>query len=286
MARSSGTIWKAPRGPVFDWNPDSSYIKRPPFIELGGQALPDRIEQARALVVAGDSLTTDFVTPSGEILAESQAGQYLMDQGVAPRDFNAVTQRRGNHEFMARVTFANQRMKNRLAGGIEGGFTRLDPDGEVMTIYDAAQQLREQNCPAIVLAGKDYGMGSSRDWAAKGPKLLGVAAVLAESFERIHRANLIGMGIAPLVFSPGESVESLGLTGFETFRLTGLHDAVETGAPVRVSAIGRGIEPRDFTMRLDVTGTHEAKLLREGGIFAEILKTALSEKDHERDDTA
>jgi aconitate hydratase len=277
---------ESPRGPVFDWNPDSSYIKRPPFIELGGQALPDRLEQARALVVAGDSLTTDFVTPSGEILAESQAGQYLIDQGVAPRDFNAVTQRRGNHEFMARVTFANQRMKNRLAGGIQGGFTRLDPDGEVMTIYDAAQQLRAQDFPAIVLAGKDYGMGSSRDWAAKGPKLLGVAAVLAESFERIHRANLIGMGIVPLVFSPGESVESLGLTGFEGFHLSGLHDALETGAPVRVRATAQGSEPRDFTMALDVTGTHEGKLLREGGIFAEILKTALAVPDHERDDTA
>lgn len=275
----------SPRGPVFDWNPDSSYIKRPPFIELGGQRGPDRLEQARALVVAGDSLTTDFVTPSGEILPETQAGKYLIDQGVAPKDFNAVTQRRGNHEFMARVTFANQRMKNRLAGGIEGGFTRLDPQGEVMTIYDAAQELRAQDCPAIVLAGKDYGMGSSRDWAAKGPKLLGVAAVLAESFERIHRANLIGMGTIPLVFSQGDTVESLGLTGFETFCLSGLHAAIENGTPVTVSATAPEFETREFTMRLDVTGAHESKLLCEGGIFAAILKSALAEQDHDKKDT-
>lgn len=238
--------------------------------------MPDAIAGARALVVAGDSLTTDFVTPSGEILPDSQAGQYLIDAGVAPKDFNAVTQRRGNHEFMARVTFANQRMKNALAGGREGGFTRLAPDGEVLTIHDAAEALRAAGQPAIVLAGRDYGMGSSRDWAAKGPKLLGVAVVLAESFERIHRANLVGMGIVPLVFAPGESVAALGLTGFETFRFDNLTAALDQGAPVEVSAEAPGGEITRFRARLDTAGPHERELLRSGGIFAAIMKTAIA----------
>ena len=275
------TLWDEldnPRGPVFAWDPSSTYIKRPPFIELGSDGMPDALDDARALVVAGDSLTTDFVTPSGEILPDTQAGQYLIDAGVKPADFNAVTQRRGNHEFMARVTFANQRMKNRLAGGIEGGFTRRAPDGEVQTIFDAAQSMRAEGQLPVVLAGKDYGMGSSRDWAAKGPKLLGVAAVLAESFERIHRANLIGMGIVPLVFQPGDSVESLGLTGFERFRFTGLHAAVNDGAPVSVRAEGTDGTVTAFDVRLDVASKHETDLLREGGIFGEIMKAALGAK--------
>ncbi|WP_425049245.1 aconitate hydratase AcnA [Psychromarinibacter sp. S121] len=268
----------SPRGPVFAWDPASTYIKRPPFIELGSDGLPDVLGNARALVVAGDSLTTDFVTPSGEILPDTQAGQYLVDAGVAPADFNAVTQRRGNHEFMARVTFANQRMKNRLAGGIEGGFTRLSPEGEVVTIYDAAQAMRDAGQLPIVLAGKDYGMGSSRDWAAKGPKLLGVAAVLAESFERIHRANLIGMGIVPMVFADGQCIDSLGLTGFETFRFSGLLAAVDDGSAVAVRAEAADGSVTAFDARLDVASTHETDLLREGGIFAEILKAAVGAK--------
>ncbi len=266
----------SPTGPTFAWDPGSTYIKRPPFVERAAGAMPDAIAGARALVVAGDSLTTDFVTPSGEILPDSQAGQYLIDAGVAPKDFNAVTQRRGNHEFMARVTFANQRMKNALAGGREGGFTRLAPDGEVLTIHDAAEALRAAGQPAIVLAGRDYGMGSSRDWAAKGPKLLGVAVVLAESFERIHRANLVGMGIVPLVFAPGESVAALGLTGFETFRFDNLTAALDQGAPVEVSAEAPGGEITRFRARLDTAGPHERELLRSGGIFAAIMKTAIA----------
>ncbi|WP_226575590.1 aconitate hydratase AcnA [Acuticoccus sediminis] len=272
-------LWRSlesPAGPTFAWDAASTYIRRPPFIELSDGTLADVIEGARALVVAGDSLTTDFVTPSGEILPETQAGQYLIDQGVAPRDFNAVTQRRGNHEFMARVTFANQRMKNQLVPGVEGGVTRLAPGGEVLTIHDAAEALRREGRPAIVLAGKDYGMGSSRDWAAKGPKLLGVKVILAESFERIHRANLIGMGILPLVFMPGESVASLGLTGFETFRFAGLDAATRTGSPVDVEAVAADGGRTVIRARLDVAGHHERGLLREGGIFAAILQSALA----------
>lgn len=269
----------SPTGPVFAWDPGSTYIKRPPFVEQSAEAMPDTIRDARALVVAGDSLTTDFVTPSGEILSDSQAGRYLIDAGVAPKDFNAVTQRRGNHEFMARVTFANQRMKNALAGGREGGFTRLSPEGDVVTIYDAAETLRAQGRPAIVLAGRDYGMGSSRDWAAKGPKLLGVAVVLAESFERIHRANLIGMGIVPLVFAPGENVTALGLTGFETFRFDNLRAALKDDAPVAVTAEAPDGTTVTFQARLDAAGPHERRLLRDGGIFTAIMRTAASDRD-------
>ena len=275
----SAGLWDelaSPTGPTFPWDPDSTYIKRPPFVERAADAMPDTIRGARALLVAGDSLTTDFITPSGEILAESQAGRYLIDAGVAPKDFNAVTQRRGNHEFMARVTFANQRMKNALADGREGGFTRLAPEGEVVTIYDAAETLRAAGQPAIVLAGRDYGMGSSRDWAAKGPKLLGVAVVLAESFERIHRANLIGMGIVPLVFAPGENLATLGLSGFEIFAFDNLRAALDHGAPVDVTAEAPDGTQIRFRAKLDATGAHERRLLRDGGIFAAIMKTAIA----------
>lgn len=263
-------------GPTFDWDPDSTYIQRPPFFEISAEPVPDQLNGARALVVAGDSLTTDFVTPSGEILPETQAGRYLIEKGVAPEDFNAVTQRRGNHEFMARVTFANQRMKNLLAGAQEGGMTRLVSDGPVMTIFDASQALLKDRIPAIVLAGRDYGMGSSRDWAAKGPKLLGIRAILAESFERIHRSNLIGMGILPLIFTEGQGVQQLGLSGFEHFNFSGILDAQDTGAPIPVCASTPGGPKIDFEVRLDIASAHERELLRTGGIFASILSPLLA----------
>jgi aconitate hydratase len=283
------TLWddlESRRGATFAWDEASTYIKRPPFIEMSAEGLSDRLENARAIVVAGDALTTDFVTPSGEILAETQAGHYLIGKGVAPEEFNAVTQRRGNHEFMARVTFANQRMKNRLVAGLEGGFTRLAPDGDTLTIYDASEKLRQQGQSAIVLAGRDYGMGSSRDWAAKGPKLLGIRLILAESFERIHRSNLIGMGILPLIFREGESVEALGLTGFETFAFSGINAAMHSGAPIAVMATtGNGTDTR-FTVQLDATSHHERELLAKGGIFASILKSALDASASLRDRSA
>ncbi|AYE85338.1 aconitate hydratase AcnA [Sulfitobacter sp. D7] len=263
-----------PLGPVFEWSEHSTYIKRPPFVDLATADIPDRLENARALVVANDSLTTDFITPSGEILPESQAGKYLIDTGVEPKNFNAVTQRRGNHEFMARVTFANQRMKNALAGGVEGGFTKLSAEGENITIYDAAKTLRHEGVPAIILAGKDYGMGSSRDWAAKGPKLLGVVAVLAESFERIHRANLIGMGITPLVFPSGTTLQTLKLSGFETFCFDGLDAGIEESANVRVTAQAPDGTVTRFDALVDVTSLHERGLLRAGGVFSAIMRKA------------
>ncbi|WP_051241735.1 aconitate hydratase AcnA [Stappia stellulata] len=258
-------------GAVFPWDPASTYIKRPPFFDLTRGPLPDVIDGARVLVKAGHSLTTDHVTPSGEILADSQAGRYLIDSGVEPKDFNAVTQRRGNHEFMARITFANQRMKNDLAGGLEGGFTRLSPDGDPVTIFDAATQYRETETPAFVLAGKDYGMGSSRDWAAKGPKLLGIQLVLAESFERIHRANLIGMGILPLVFDAGATAGNLGLTGFERYTFSGIRDALAHGKALQVRAQAEDGTVTDFSARIDISGTQERIQLARGGIFETLL---------------
>lgn len=271
-------LWQAleaPTGPRFAWDESSTYICRPPFFDGGSDGVADVIARARVLVRAGDSLTTDHVTPSGEILAQSQAGAYLMSRGVAPEAFNAVTQRRGNHEFMARITFANQRMKNHLVPGIEGGFTRLSPQAEPVTIHDAAEALRAANRPAMVLAGIDYGMGSSRDWAAKGPMLLGIKVILARGFERIHRANLIGMGILPVIFQAGDSAETLGLTGFEAFDFAGIHAALAEGAPLSVTARrDDGTEIR-FDALLDVSSDHERHLLRSGGIFAPILRKAL-----------
>ena len=256
----------------FPWDPASTYIRRPPFFDQVANPLPDSIEGLRVLIHAGDSLTTDFITPSGEILPDSQAGQFLMDQGVAPKAFNAVTQRRGNHDFMARITFANQRMKNRLVPEREGGWTRRAEGAAIETVFDAAQAYLQADTPAMVLAGRDYGMGSSRDWAAKGPKLLGVRVVLAESFERIHRANLIGMGIAPIVFQTGDRTEQLGLSGFETFDVTGLHDALETGNPVSICAT-HGNKKIHFSARLDLASAHEVDPLRSGGLFAALMST-------------
>ncbi len=267
-------LWRrleAPTGRRFQWDPASTYVCPPPFFDLDSPALPDSLEDARTLLMVGDSLTTDHITPSGEISPDTLAGQYLVAQGVKPKDFNAVTQRRGNHEFMARITFANQRLKNLLAPGTEGGFTRLSPDAPPVAIYEAAMAFRRQGAPAIVLGGRDYGMGSSRDWAAKGPKLLGVRAALAESFERIHRSNLIGVGILPLVFAKDESAATLGLTGFERFRFGNLHAAVMAGEAVSVEAHDEAGEPRRFSARVDIASEAERDLLLSGGMFAALL---------------
>ncbi|WP_026381034.1 aconitate hydratase AcnA [Afifella pfennigii] len=263
------------RGPTFPWDPASTYIKRPPFFELDGGGPGDRIAGAKVLLMAADSLTTDHITPSGEILPDSLAGQYLIGEGVEPKDFNAVTQRRGNHEFMARVTFANQRMKNLLVPGVEGGFTRLEEDGEILTVFEAAERYRASGTPMLVLAGRDYGMGSSRDWAAKGPKLLGIAAVLAVSFERIHRANLIGMGILPLTFKDGETVSSLGLTGFESFSFEGIENALQTGGEIEAKAVSPTGETTRFAVSIDVASAHERDLLKDGGIFNRLLRSRM-----------
>ena len=214
-ATRRGAPCRYPEGELFHWEPASTYVRRPPYFD-GMPPEPQVVEDvvgARCLVSVGDSVTTDHISPAGAIKLDSPAGRYLVEHGVERKDFNSYGSRRGNHEVMVRGTFANVRLRNLLVPGSEGTWTVHVPSGEEMTIFDAAERYRAEGVPLIVLAGKEYGSGSSRDWAAKGPKLLGVRAVIAESFERIHRSNLLMMGILPLQFRPGESLESLGLTG-------------------------------------------------------------------------
>ena len=276
---SGGERWdrlEAPRGAHFPWAEDSTYLRRPPFFDeevLVRAAWPASVDHARVLGLYGDSFTTDHVTPSGEIPEDGEAGRYLASLGVARADFNATTQRRGNHDVMARVTFANARAANQLVPDRPGGWTLLLPEGEPATIYEASQAYRDREVTPIVLAGRDYGMGSSRDWAAKGPALLGVRAVIAQSFERIHRANLIALGIAPLLFAPGEGWRELGLDGRERFRLGELRRAVEEGTHVEVTAEGATRTTR-FDARPDLRDPRERALLAGGGIFPAMLATA------------
>ncbi|HYR45242.1 MAG TPA: aconitate hydratase AcnA, partial [Terriglobia bacterium] len=233
--------WKrieAPSGELYQWDDSSTYVKRPPFFEnmpRQAPALKD-IRGARVLAVLGDSVTTDHISPAGSIAVDSPAGKYLIGHGVAPKDFNSYGARRGNHEVMMRGTFANVRLRNQMAPGTEGGWTVHLPDKTQTTIYDAAMEYQKEGVPLLILAGKEYGSGSSRDWAAKGPRLLGVQAVLAESFERIHRSNLVGMGVLPLQFKEGESAASLELTGFEVFDIEGLAGGVKPGMLVSIRA--------------------------------------------------
>src|ERR1700726_4307011 len=227
-----------PEGDLYAWDSKSTYIKHPTFFENMPRtpAALSNLRNLRPLAVLGDSVTTDHISPAGSIPADSPAGKYLVSHGVLPKDFNSYGARRGNHEVMVRGTFANIRLRNLLAPGTEGGWTVHQPGGEQMTIYDAAMKYRDENAPLLVIAGKEYGSGSSRDWAAKGTILLGVRAVIAESFERIHRSNLVGMGVLPMQFLPGENRESLGLTGFEKYSITGIPQAVSTGTKARVWA--------------------------------------------------
>jgi aconitate hydratase len=213
----------APAGGRFEWDPASTYVRRPPFLEgISRDPKPlTEINGARVLALLGDSITTDHISPAGSIKVDSPAGKYLQAEGVKPADFNSYGARRGNHEVMMRGTFANVRLRNQLAPGTEGGWTSFLPGGDVMTIYDASVKYRDAGVPLVVLAGKEYGSGSSRDWAAKGPMLLGVKVVIAESYERIHRSNLVNMGVLPLEFPAGQAVASLGLTGREVFDFAG-----------------------------------------------------------------
>ncbi|MFN3648583.1 MAG: aconitate hydratase AcnA [Armatimonadota bacterium] len=275
-------VWRslpAPGGERFQWDPASTYIKRPPFLESLPRRAPDRVPDvsgARVIALLGDSVTTDHISPAGSIRRDSPAGRYLLEHGVETKDFNSYGARRGNHEVMVRGTFANVRIRNRLAPEMEGGFTTHFPTGEVLTIYEAAERYREAGTPLLVLAGREYGSGSSRDWAAKGPALQGIRAVLAESYERIHRSNLIGMGILPLQFRAGDSVETLGLTGRETFELAGLSDAThpEAAAPreVRVRARGEDGSTREFTVAARIDTPQEALYYRHGGILQYVLR--------------
>jgi aconitate hydratase len=260
-----------PEGELFDWEPDSTYVRRPPYFDdmpTSPQPLED-FDGARCLVMLGDSVTTDHISPAGSIRHDSPAGMYLIDRGVERKDFNSYGSRRGNHEVMVRGTFANVRLKNLLVPGSEGTWTVHLPGGEEMTIFEASQRYLAEGAPTIVIAGKEYGSGSSRDWAAKGPNLLGVRAVIAESYERIHRSNLLMMGIVPLQFGPGETPATLGLTGRESFAIEGLENG--EASEVRVRA-----DDKQFTARVRLDTPREREYLRHGGILPFVLRRLLS----------
>ena len=263
---------KIPAGKLYAWDEKSTYVKNPPYFAGMGHTPPpvEDIRGARALAVLGDSVTTDHISPAGSIARNSAAARYLEQQGVQPKDFNSYGARRGNHEVMVRGTFANIRLRNQLVPGVEGGVTVHLPSGEQASIYDTAMRYKTDGTPLIVLAGKEYGTGSSRDWAAKGVMLLGVRAVLAESFERIHRSNLIGMGVAPLQFMPGESAKSLGLTGKEVFEITGL---AAGGGEVTVKAgPADGGNTLTFKARVRIDTPKEREYYRHGGILQYVLR--------------
>ncbi|WJW74401.1 aconitate hydratase AcnA [Thiohalobacter sp. IOR34] len=262
----------SPEGQLFAWDDASTYIKNPPYFE-GMRREPDGvgdISGARVLALLGDSVTTDHISPAGAIKPDSPAGRYLLEHGVDPKDFNSLGSRRGNHEVMMRGTFANIRLRNLLAPGTEGGVTLHLPDGEPMSIYDAAMKYREEQVPLIVIAGKEYGSGSSRDWAAKGPRLLGVRAVIAESYERIHRTNLVCMGVLPLQFQDGDSAASLGLSGRETFHIEGLGDG--SAKEVRVRALAEDGPEKTFSARVRIDTPQEVEYYRHGGILQYVLR--------------
>ena len=269
---------KFPTGDVYEWEPDSTYIRKAPYFD-GMAKTPAPVEDilnARVLAVLGDSVTTDHISPAGSIKANGPAGKYLAAHGVAQSDFNSYGSRRGNHEVMVRGTFANVRLRNKLAPGTEGGVTRLLPEGDQMSIFDASVKYAERNVPLIILAGKEYGSGSSRDWAAKGPKLLGVRAVIAESFERIHRSNLVGMGILPLEFPAGENAASLGLTGEESFSFLGLTTLLKekfaSGHALEVVATSADGSKKSFKANVRIDTPQEIEYYEHGGILLYVLR--------------
>ena len=281
-----GRIWEGdehwqqlptPTGPVYDWDPDSTYVAEPPFFTDLDQAGPvGDIEGARILVKVGDSITTDHISPAGSIKVDSPAGAYLRERGVGPVDFNSYGARRGNHEVMMRGTFANIRLRNELAPGTEGSFTTyLGADDEVTSVFDAATRYREDGTPLGVLAGKEYGSGSSRDWAAKGPDLLGVRFVLAESYERIHRSNLVGMGVLPLQYPDGESATTLNLTGRETYRVTGLATGIRPGQEATVTVEREDGSQASFPTTVRIDAEAELEYFGAGGILRSVLRQML-----------
>jgi aconitate hydratase len=269
--------WQAmpvPTGERFTWDPKSEYIKKPPYFD-GMPKEPKPLQDitgARALAVLGDSVTTDHISPAGNISRTSPAAKYLLAHGVAIDDFNSYGARRGNHEVMVRGTFANVRLRNLLVPGVEGGVTRYLPTGEQMSIFDASEKYRATGTPLIVLAGKEYGSGSSRDWAAKGPMLLGVRAAIAETFERIHRSNLIGMGILPLEYAAGETRTSLGLTGEEIFAISGIAAGLRPRMSVVVTATAPDGKVSSFTAVVRIDTPDEADYYRHGGILQYVLR--------------
>jgi aconitate hydratase len=269
-----------PKGETYSWEKDSTYIRRAPFFdEMSLQAVPvEDIKSARVLAVLGDSVTTDHISPAGSIKKDSPAGKYLQERGVKPADFNSYGSRRGNHEVMVRGTFANVRLRNKMVPSLEGGFTRHLPDGGEMTIFEASEKYIAQGVPLVIIAGKEYGSGSSRDWAAKGPRLLGVRAVIAESYERIHRSNLVGMGILPLQFAAGENAESLQLSGEEVLEIAGIRELISAFAPgrslkVRVLSGGKS---KEFTALVRIDTPQEALYYANGGILQYVLRQLLA----------
>jgi len=266
-----------PEGSRFDWDADSTYIRKPTFVE--GMSMtpppPADIVGARVLALLGDSVTTDHISPAGAIKADSPAGRYLLDKGVKSTDFNSYGARRGNHEVMMRGTFANVRLRNQMAPGTEGGWTLYQPAGELMTIYDASVRYQAARVPLLVIAGKEYGSGSSRDWAAKGTLLLGVKAVVAESFERIHRSNLVNMGVLPLEFKTGENAGSLKRTATESFSLDVAHGLKPRG-DVRVTVIAADGTARTFTVTARIDTPEELVAFRHGGILPYVVRQLVS----------
>jgi aconitate hydratase len=265
------------QGDLYAWNPQSTYIHEPPFfLDLTRQSPSiQEIRKARVLAFLGDSITTDHISPAGSIQVDSPAGRYLLENGVPAREFNSYGSRRGNDRVMTRGTFANIRLKNRLVPGVEGGVTLHLTDGEQMSIYDAAMKYKAEGVPLVVLAGKEYGTGSSRDWAAKGTLLLGVKAVIAESFERIHRSNLVGMGVLPLQFLPDENADSLGLTGYETYTIEGLNDRIQPQSTIRVTAQRQDGSQVSFQVIARLNTPIEVEYYRNGGILQTVLRSML-----------
>jgi len=269
---------KVPTGEVYRWEPDSTYIRQAPYFDNMPKvpAAVTDIRDARVLAVLGDSVTTDHISPAGSIKTNGPAGKYLSEHGVKPSDFNSYGSRRGNHEVMVRGTFANVRLRNRLAPGTEGGVTRLLPEGEPMSIFDASVKYAERGTPLVILAGKEYGSGSSRDWAAKGPRLLGVRAVIAESYERIHRSNLVGMGILPLQFENEDTVESLALTGEETYSFPGLKALLDArfanGRELTVEVTDAKQQKRNFKAKVRIDTPQEILYYQNGGILQYVLR--------------
>ena len=273
--------WKAiqtPEGSTYEWVKDSTYIKLPPYFEGMGPEPSDvkDIEGARVLGLFGDSITTDHISPAGSIAEDSPAGKYLKSQGVDKAHFNSYGSRRGNHEVMMRGTFGNIRIKNRLVPGVEGGVTVHMPSGEQMPIFDAAMKYKKSGVPSVILGGKEYGTGSSRDWAGKGPALLGVRAVIVESYERIHRSNLVGMGVLPLQFCDGQSIDSLGLTGHETYSIQGMSEKYAAGKPaggeVTVRAVDDDGGVKEFQAVVRIDTPEEGHYYQHGGILTYVLR--------------
>jgi len=279
LALEGSEAWRlmpVPEGALFDWQEDSTYIQEPPYFEgLRLQpAPPDDVLDARILAVFGDSVTTDHISPAGAIAEDSPAGRYLYNRGVAPCDFNTYGSRRGNHEVLLRGTFANVRLHNSLAGGREGGWTVHQPSGDLLSIYEAAFRYRDESVPLVIFAGKEYGTGSSRDWAAKGTALLGVRAVIAESFERIHRNNLVGMGVLPLELDEGMEVEALALDGSELIDMRGL-GSLQPGGRVAVRVRRSSGDEVMLSCRARLDSTADVEYFVHGGLLPRVLRARL-----------